>query len=89
MSDLPLEVPMAHTADKQSAFIFATTVMWNTFTAVVEVGHMSTQQAKVAARTWLRSHPHVTVSSAFMAKPDSDNAAFLVFLPTSYEKNSA
>ena len=57
VSDLLLEIPMAHTTGKQRAFTCATSLLWNAFTAAVEVRHMSTQQVKVAAHTWLRSRP--------------------------------
>ena len=56
-SDLLLEVPRTRTARCQRAFSSATSLLWNDFTTVVDVRHMSTQQVKKAAHAWLRALP--------------------------------
>ena len=61
VSDVLLEVPRTRSARCQRAFTCSTTVLWNAFTAEVDVATMSSQQVKRAANTWLRTRP-----------PDSD-----------------
>ena len=57
VSDVLLEVPRTRSVRCQRAFTYATSVLWNTFTAAVDVTRMSSQQVKCAANVWLRLHP--------------------------------
>ena len=56
-SDLLLEIPRSRTTRCQRAFTSATALDWNAFTGDVGVRAMNTQQVKVAAHAWCRTHP--------------------------------